>query len=153
MTRATEFLAWCVSTFGPLALDPKERALRFVEEAIELGQVQGITADEIGRLAARVYSRPAGALMKELAQCAATLELLHAALAANEIAYFTLDTLAETEFARVRRIPLEEWRRRHKAKSDIGIADVMVVECPGCGGTGMVDTLRCAACKGTGVAQ
>ncbi len=37
MDRPKEFLAWAVKTFGPIALDRKERAMRFMEEAIELG--------------------------------------------------------------------------------------------------------------------
>jgi hypothetical protein len=34
--RPSRFLMWAHETFGNVALDPRERALRFTEEAVEL---------------------------------------------------------------------------------------------------------------------
>jgi hypothetical protein len=53
--------AWMDSCFGPeISKDMVERRQRFTEEAIELGQAIGGTADEAHALVDYVYSRPIG---------------------------------------------------------------------------------------------
>ena len=42
MTRALEFYNYAIEVFGEVATDPRERVLRFIEEAIELAQRRGV---------------------------------------------------------------------------------------------------------------
>lgn len=73
--------AWCRSTFGDeVATNRKERALRVLEEALELAQAEGVSRLQVYVLADRTYSRPVGEPAQEvsgigvtiLAYCAAT---------------------------------------------------------------------------------
>lgn len=57
---------WVRTTFTDGALtDRWERAARVVEEAIELGQAEGLSDDDVYRLLKRVYARPAGHVEQE----------------------------------------------------------------------------------------
>lgn len=116
MYRPKEFLAWAVETFGPVALERKERLARFVEEAIELAHADGMKRADLDRLIERTYSRPIGHLWREIGQAQACLETYAEAIGVSA------DEQAQKEFDRVRSIPREEWTRRHAAKVDIGIA-------------------------------
>lgn len=109
-------LKWAVKTFGSIALNPQERALRFIEEAIELVDAVGLPQVSVESVMRRVYNRPQGVLNKEVGQSMLTLQLL------AEV--FSIDAHDECvdEFLRVQSVPQEEWDRRHKAKVDIGIA-------------------------------
>ncbi|VIO73842.1 hypothetical protein [Bradyrhizobium ivorense] len=115
--RPAAFLAWAVETFGPVAKLRSERLMRFVEEAIELAQAEGMELSTLDRIASRVYSQPAGSVSKEIAQAQVCLETL------SEVLGESASALAEKEFERVRSIPREEWIRRHAAKQAIGIAE------------------------------
>lgn len=114
--RPSRFLMWARDTFGDIALDPRERAMRFAEEAVELAHACNIDEVVMQAIVRRVYSRLPGEVPKELGQALVTLELLAKAINVNA------DDEATKEFYRVQAIPKEEWSRRHKAKSDIGIA-------------------------------
>jgi hypothetical protein len=114
--RPSRFLQWAHETFGDIALDPQERAMRFLEEAVELAHAVGLDATTVGMITARVYSRPAGGVPREIGQALATLELL------AKVVDVDADQEAYAEFARVQSIPQEEWDRRHAAKVAIGIA-------------------------------
>lgn len=114
--RASQFLQWAQETFGDIALDPHERTMRFIEEAVELAHAMGVDAALMATLIERVYSRPAGQRSREIGQCLATLELLSRVLCVNA------DQEATAELARVKTIPKEEWERRHGAKVALGIA-------------------------------
>jgi hypothetical protein len=102
--------------FGTVALDRKERASRFIEEAIELCHAVGLEDDVILATLNRVYERPRGDLRKEIGQAQATLETF----AENE--GMSSEEEAQREWARVRTIPQGEWKRRHDAKVALGIA-------------------------------
>lgn len=114
--RPTEFLAWAVEMFGPVAKLRSERLLRFAEEAIELAHAEGMERSTLNLLADRVYSRPAGNVGKEIGQAQACLETF-----AENIGLSSTDE-AEREWQRVQEIPQEEWTRRHSAKQALGIA-------------------------------
>jgi len=114
--RPTKFLAWAVEMFGPVALEPRERALRFVEEAVELAHATGVDAATLSIISERVYSRPAGDPTKEAAQSLACLECLALVLGVD------LEKEADAELARVQAIPRAEWVRRHAAKVAAGFA-------------------------------
>lgn len=108
-------LNWAVETFGVVAADPRERILRFLEEALELAHACGIDDLTLHKVEARVYGRPAGKPALEMAQCAVTLKAL------AEVHRVNLVDVAVDEIDRVHSIPKEEWTRRHAAKSAIGI--------------------------------
>lgn len=114
--RPSRFLMWARDTFGDIALDPRERALRFVEEAIELAHASDIDHVTLQAIVKRVWSRPPGDVSKELGQALATLELLAKATGIDA------DAEATKEFYRVQSIPKAEWDRRHSAKVKLGIA-------------------------------
>ncbi len=116
MNRARVMLGWARDIFGDIALDRHERAARFLEEAVELIQCEGLARDTAERILARVYGREKGSLNKEIGQAMATLEML-----AENIG-ISADAECEREFTRVRGIPKDEWQRRHLAKIKIGIA-------------------------------
>lgn len=114
--RPSRFLQWAHETFGDIALDPKERAMRFLEEAVELAHAVGVDAITSTNIVGRVYQRPAGGIPREVGQSLVTLELLAKAINVDA------EREANEEFFRVQRIPKEEWARRHGAKVAIGIA-------------------------------
>lgn len=114
--RPARFLAWAHDTFGEIALDPRERTLRFLEEAVELAQAMGVAMDTTDAIVARVYRKPPGEPRREFGQALATFELLAKA------AEVDADAEATKEFHRVQSIPKAEWERRHAAKVAIGIA-------------------------------
>jgi hypothetical protein len=114
--RRVRALAWAVNTFGEIAADKEERAMRFVEEAVELVNALGLDVRTVRAIVERVYGRQKGDRGRELGQAMFTLELLGEALAIDP------SRAADAEFTRCQAIPKEEWERRHKAKVDIGIA-------------------------------
>lgn len=113
---ASDFLEWAAATFGPIARDKRERGLRFLEESIEVAQAAGVEKEAAELLVGRTYSRPPGNLDKELGQAQACLAMLSFVADADAMAN------AKAEFARCKKIPKEEWARRHAAKVAIGIA-------------------------------
>jgi hypothetical protein len=117
-------LQWAEETFGATAVDPQERALRFLEEALELSMCLGITPEQLQMIGARVYSRPKGDRWQEFGQVQFTLDLL------GEVFGIDPKQRADIEFGRVQAIPKGEWERRHKAKVALGIAkDTTVFLC------------------------
>jgi NTP pyrophosphatase (non-canonical NTP hydrolase) len=114
--RPLAALKWAAAVFGPVALDRRERGLRLVEESVELGQALDVSAADVARILARVYSRPAGNVAKEIGQVGMTLELLAESVNVNA------DEATQAEFERVTTIPQSEWERRHAAKVALGIA-------------------------------
>lgn len=114
--RPSRFLNWARETFGEIALDRRERTLRFLEEAVELAQSMGISMDVTDALVARVYRRAPSNPEQELGQALVTLEMLAKATAIDA------EAEATKEFYRVQSIPREEWKRRHAAKVALGIA-------------------------------
>ncbi len=114
--RPSRALNWAVETFGPVALDPEERAMRFVEEAIELAHSLGLSSETLSAISQRVYGREAGKVPREMGQAQLTLELLSKAINVD------LDAEAMQEFYRIQSVPKAEWERRHAAKQALGIA-------------------------------
>lgn len=114
--RPGRALIWAVEMFGDIALDRRERVMRFVEEAIELAEAMSLTSSELQAIMVRVYNRPSGNVARELGQCQVTLECLARAIGVD------LEDEATKEFHRIQSIPKAEWERRHAAKVAIGIA-------------------------------
>ena len=115
--RPSRFLSWACDTFtSEVAMDPAERLMRFVEEAVELALACDMPRETVDKIVARVYGRGPGNIEQEIAQCHVTLEMLAKVLKVD------LEWAATREFERVQTIPKEEWDRRHSAKVAIGIA-------------------------------
>jgi hypothetical protein len=114
--RPKAFLAWAIATFGATAGYRTERLMRFVEEAIELAHADMLPLEAVHAIIERVYTRPPGAILREIGQAQACLETY-----AEHIGESSAEQ-AEIEWQRVQQIPRDEWQRRHKAKQEIGIA-------------------------------
>lgn len=65
---------WMIECFGEIiAMDPLERIMRFLEEALELAQAEGMTSEEAERVLAYVYGRDAGETPQEVGGVMVTL--------------------------------------------------------------------------------
>ena len=68
---------WGIRCFGIEHMqNPRVRALRFAEEAIELAQACGVSEDKATELVRAVYSRPVGQPMQEVGSSMVTLTVL-----------------------------------------------------------------------------
>jgi hypothetical protein len=108
---------WAHETFGDVALQPHERARRFLEEALELVQTQGVSAEEAHRLVDYVFARPVGEPGQEMGGTMITVLLLAEVLG--------LDALGEAlrEQARVEQPGMRErMRAKHAQKVAQGVA-------------------------------
>ena len=87
---------WVRRTFGDALMDnPKERARRVVEEAIETLRVAGVSQQEAQALVQAVYAKPPGELRQEIGGVVVTL----LALCAHH--NMRLDDTAKTEISRI----------------------------------------------------
>ena len=58
---------WVVQTFGPQTPDKRgARGLRFIEEALELVQATGLTAEKCHQMVDYVFGRPVGEVRQEI---------------------------------------------------------------------------------------
>lgn len=108
---------WVVRYIGPdLLIDRRERALRVLEEAIELAQAEGLSRDSVARLSDRAFSRPAGEPRSEAAGVLVTL------LAWAVGAQVSLWDEAIREVRRIHRLPPEAVRLKQAEKARAGCA-------------------------------
>lgn len=115
MSRPKHIYEWAIGTFGVIATFQDERAARFLEEALELAQAQGVSEAIAETILARVYAREPGDIAKEIGQAQLTLECL------AESRGLCADGLAQQEFDRVRALPKNYFVRRQNAKAKLGI--------------------------------
>jgi PAS domain-containing protein len=108
---------FAVRVWGAQAGSQRERALRMVEEALELGQAAGVTWDDVARLAARVYGRPAGEAWQEVGGVIVCVRALCQAMG------LSAEYCEVREIERVTSMPLEELQRRHRLKLAAGLTD------------------------------
>ena len=115
-----EALDWATETFGTLALSTNERGFRFIEEALEACQSAGMHRSDIEKVVDRVFTQNANPdVHKEIGQTMMTL------MCFAEWLGIDLNDALLREWRRIQDIPMEEWERRHKVKSDMGIATPM----------------------------
>ena len=91
---------WFLQCFPAVRFrDKRERAFRFIEEALELVQTQGVTPDECKRLVDYVYSRPVGEACQEVGGVFVTLSSLcrNAELDLQNCAALELDRILKPE--------------------------------------------------------
>lgn len=108
---------WVRNTFGLANAETKERARRFVEEAMELAQAEGLTLAEVASLANYVYHRTPGEPWSEAGGVGTTL------LAYCEAKGFSADAAEKAEFDRVLAADVVTFRLRHDAKAVAGVAE------------------------------
>lgn len=101
---------WVEHCFGKKAADDKlERSFRFLEEALELVQTQGLTKEQALRMADYVYGRPFGDPAQEVGGVSVTLAALCSAIGVDA------ESAAEDELKRIW-TKVEEIRERQASK-------------------------------------
>lgn len=106
--------------FGPDSVE--QRALRFLEEAIEAFQAASGNQEQGLRLFDYVFNRPVGELSQELGGVGITL------LALAETAGLDADAEEQRELRRVLSKPIEHFRARNQAKNDAGFRASALLE-------------------------
>lgn len=131
---------WCVRAFGQaVADDHRERNHRFLEEALELAQSLGCTAEDAHVLVEYVFGRPAGKAGQEVGGVLITLAALCGAHRD-----LSMDREAKAELGRINRSDvLEKIRAKQAAKArDIPMSPLPGTTCPIHG-----ETLPCKLCE------
>jgi hypothetical protein len=113
-------IAWMTATFGEETRAIEERALRFVEEAVELAQAVGLPLHRFMDVLCHVYGKPPGDAAREAGAVGVTLLGLCAVLGVSA------ESEEKTEVARVLAVDPEEFRRRHATKIEAGVAVLAV---------------------------
>jgi hypothetical protein len=114
MTYQSRVQPWMMACFGSMiAADRIERHHRFLEEALELVQATGCSADEAHQLVDYVYGRPAGKISQEVGGVMVTLAALWLAHGLD------MHVAGETELARVW-TKIEAIRAKQAAKPKYG---------------------------------
>lgn len=103
---------WVKTRIGPQYAGPKERAMRLLEEAIELAQSEGINWNQAVSQVHYVFGRPKGEPMQEAGGVAVCLL---GWCAAHET---TFQEIALTEIERIEAKPLQEIRGSLERKQD-----------------------------------
>lgn len=112
----SEYLGWALDIFPrEQVIDRRERAIRFLEEAQELAQTQGVTEDDNARLGRRVWSRPVGEVWQEIGGAQFCLFSLAENLGMSAI------SCAEQDLFRVKSMDPEHFRRKNAEKVVDGV--------------------------------
>lgn len=107
---------WVERVFGPgIARNVVERAMRVLEEAMELAQAAKVSREDAQKLLDRVYGRDAGEVEGELANLCVTLLAFGATLGVS------LESIERDEIERILAIPEAQMRARQVAKFEAGI--------------------------------
>lgn len=107
---------WVRTRLGGGAMNPRERALRLLEEACELAQAEGVPEDLAAKQVAHVYSRPPGESRQEAGGVAVTLMGWCASTGHR------LEDLAVAELERIERRPPVEIQGSETRKRDLTLA-------------------------------
>lgn len=107
---------WGARAFGLDHMkDPRVRALRHAEEAVELAQALGVPQGQVAQLVVTVYSRPPGDPKQEVGGTMVCLAVLCDALGEDP------DLLFEAEVRRVLSKSPEHFAARNREKLDLGL--------------------------------
>jgi hypothetical protein len=107
---------WLESRLGPNAANnPHERAMRMLEEALELAQSIGVDAIEAELLLNHVYAKPPGDIQQELGGASTTL------LACADGCGYILSELFHREMSRIESLPPQKFRLRQALNAELGI--------------------------------
>lgn len=116
--RQADVYRWVGETFGLANLETQERCKRFIEEAIELCQAEGLTDAQVCSILVYVYDKEPGEVSQEVGGVGTTL------LAYCEAKGISADEAEKKEFMRVLGMDPDHFRRRHNVKAEAGIANV-----------------------------
>jgi hypothetical protein len=109
---------WVQRCFGSDVLSNKqERAMRLLEEAIELAQSVGVPLEKVRALEVLVYDRPVGNETREMGSV-----LLTAVVMCRTLGYTNPADLLLSELRRVLDTDVAKFRRRWQEKIDAGVA-------------------------------
>lgn len=109
---------WCERCFGvERANNKRERALRVLEEAVELAQAEGVTYEQAERQVRVTMSRPVGSAAQEVGGVGVTL------LAYCCAAGLGAQIRIEQEVLRILAIAPEKFAARNQEKIDQGLAE------------------------------
>lgn len=115
-SRQALVVTFVEAAFGKGAMASNERCARFIEEAIELAQAEGVPAELIHKTADIVYSRPVGQIERELGGISLCL------LAYAQSRNLMLDEMEVAELERVYSKSIDHFKARHQEKIDLGIS-------------------------------
>ena len=114
---------WALAAFGKAQVqNERQRALRFLEEAIELYQACGGSEEQAQKLLSFVFNRPIGTIVQEVGGVGLTLLVLCEALGIDA------DHEEFRELSRVLQKPLAEFTARNQEKIKAGFLDPTVGE-------------------------
>lgn len=106
---------WCLQAFGQdESGNPRHRALRLVEEAIEAAQAVGADPKLLHQLVDHIYAKPAGEISQELGGVGVTV------LALANACGLSADECEASEVERVLAMPVAHFRARNQLKNDAG---------------------------------
>lgn len=111
--------AWVRTRIGERHMHSRERAMRLLEEAIELAQAENISSDAVRRQVDHVYCRPPGEPAQE-ASGVATCLFAWCAATGN-----TVVGLATSELERIEAKPLDQIRGSLARKADADLVTVV----------------------------
>ncbi len=113
--RQQAVVDWGLRVFGDDAPDRRNLALRFLEEAMELVQTQGLSPHDVGVVAARVFNRPVGDIKNEIGGVQVAL-YCHAGELGLDV-----DSCEATEVVRIHTIPAERFQAKQIEKKVQGL--------------------------------
>lgn len=108
---------WMRKVFPPeIVSNEQERAMRFLEESLELCQSLGLSADKVAKVAEYVYSRPVGEVGQEIGGVMITLACL------CETTKWDMMILGEYELDRINQPEvMEKIKAKQVTKAILGI--------------------------------
>ena len=107
--------AWAGASFGEEhCMDTRMRAMRFIEEAIELAQAMGLEKEMIGKLADHIYGKEGGEIYQEIGGVGVTLLVLAQSVG------LSADACEMGELRRVIAKGNAHFAERNKEKMDAG---------------------------------
>lgn len=115
LDRQRRCMAWAERTYGENARSRRILALRLVEEAVELGQTQGLTLKDYVAVLRRVLRRKPGKVKQEIGGLMVVLYCLAENLGLD------VDGCEATEIARVHAAPLDELQAKQAEKFEQGL--------------------------------
>lgn len=135
---------WAIRCFGAEHVyDPKVRAVRLVEEAVEFAQSVGADPAQLQGLVDYVYNRAPGKPVQELGGVGVTLLAAASAIGANA------EVVIAEEIARVLAKPEKHFTLRNQGKIDKGFTGAAPPSLPKAGETAW----KCSECDGDGCAK
>lgn len=114
--RQQAVVDWGLRVFGDDARNRRILALRFLEEAVELCQTQGLKPHDLIAVKNRVFSRPPGDVKNEIGGVMVSLYCLAGELGLD------VDNCEATEVVRIHTLPAEHFRAKQIEKKAQGLS-------------------------------